>query len=486
MVFLDQALRAASPRYSPPPTPLASVLIHGAVVGLWVGLFVSAFWLHGLFAWSVGVVYVVYDTALLLFVTWQTRELWRLRPATPLTGAHGSVGVIVAAYNEAAVLPITLATLLEQTAPPDQILIADDGSTDETPAMLRRLYGLLPPAIGTASAPSPDHPSLRWVRLPHAGKARALNGALLLMETDTVITVDADTLLDRKAIGVMRHAFSSEPQLVAATGVLTPVCGPSTAGRVLHWFQTYEYIRNFLSRYAWARVDSLLLISGAFAGFRRQALLDVGGFDPDCLVEDYELIHRLRRYGATHRLGWRTAVLGRAQARTAAPSTLATFLRQRGRWFGGFLQTQYWYRDMVGDRRYGWLGIAMLPVKAIDTLQPIYGLSALVVLFAHLLTGRLSIVGLIAGVIGIKLAIDLTFHLWSIHLYRRWVGGQTGTHLGYAVLAALAEPFSFQILRHGGAALGWLLFLTGRRGWGRQSRLGLVAEADPVSNAPRG
>ncbi|MBN9993929.1 hypothetical protein JJD03_15080, partial [Listeria monocytogenes] len=78
------------------------------------------------------------------------------------------------------------------------------------------------------------------------------------------------------------------PALVAATGVLAPICGPDLQGRFFEWFQTYEYVRNFLSRHAWERLNSLLLISGAFAAFRRDAVVAVGGFDPDCMVEDYE------------------------------------------------------------------------------------------------------------------------------------------------------------------------------------------------------
>jgi cellulose synthase/poly-beta-1,6-N-acetylglucosamine synthase-like glycosyltransferase len=288
-----------------------------------------------------------------------------------------------------------------------------------------------------------------------------------------VLTVDADTLLDVRAIGAVRRAFSDEAALAGITGVITPVCQASAAGRVFEWFQTYEYIRNFLSRYAWMRLDSLLLISGAFAGFRRASVVSVGGFDPDCLVEDYELIHRMRRHAQRQGLDWRFRVLGEAQARTEAPGGVGAFLRQRRRWFGGFLQTQYWYRAMVGDTRLGWLGTLMLPVKAIDTLQPLYGLTAFGLLLFFAATGRLSIVLPVAALIGTKIAIDLAFHLWSVHLYRRWVGDATRASLGWALAAALVEPFSFQLLRHGGAALGWASFLTGQRHWGRQRRFGI-------------
>jgi hypothetical protein len=80
-------------------------------------------------------------------------------------------------------------------------------------------------------------------------------------------------------------------------------------------------------------------------------------------------------------------------------------------------------------------------------------------------------------VIGAKIVLDLVFHLWSVHLYRRWLGAAgEAAKVGFAqaFAAALVEPFTFQILRHTGAAWGWWTFLTGRGTWGRQTRVGLV------------
>ncbi len=476
---LTAARLACSPRFHPPPTPLRSVLIHGGVIVLWLLLFARAFQAGGVLTWSVGLVYVAYDTLLLGFVFVQTLPLLRPSPA-PLVAARPTLGVIVAAHNEAAMLPVTIAALLASADPPDAILIADDGSTDATAAVLAAQYGLMPAPLGVASAPSPSQPSLRWLRLDHRGKARTLNVAAMLLQTEIVVTIDADTLPEPAALGAMRDAFAAEPELVCATGVLTPVCDASMGGRFFQWFQTYEYVRNFLSRYAWMQAGGLLLISGAFAGYRRAALLSVGGFDTDCLVEDYELTHRLRREAVARGVVWRTRVIGGAHARTDAPGAIGAFMRQRRRWFGGFLQTQLWYRDMVGNPRYGRLGTWMLPVKAIDTMQPIYGLTGAALLVFYLARGEFSVVNPVAGVIAGKIAIDLAFYLWSLDLYRRWLGGKTGVRLRWAIVAALVEPFSFQILRHSGAALGWVSFLTGERSWGVQQRLGLSPVKAPA------
>ncbi len=466
MQALETTLRQVSPRYTRPPTPAVSTLIHGSILALWLLLFLRAFGAHGVLAWSVGVIYVLYDTALLIFTFLATLPLLRKPiPAVATSGPAPRLGVLIAAHNEAAVLPAAIAALRQGHDRPEEIVIVDDGSTDRTARVLAE-FGLTPPPLG-GMARARD---LVWLRLPHGGKARALNRALAMVETDIVLTVDADTHLAPGAIAAMRRAFAANPRLVAATGILMPVCGPGAMGRVLQWFQAHEYLRNFLSRAAWAGQDGLLLISGAFAGFRRQALIAVGGFDPDCLVEDYELIHRLRRHAVARGLGWTTTVLGDAHATTEAPSTIPAFLRQRRRWFGGFLQTQFWYRDMVGNPTYGHLGTRMLPVKAADTLQPVYGLTAIFLFFWFLFTGHATWLTAIGAVIGAKLLFDFAFYLWSVSLYRRWVGQSGQVTLGSALLCALLEPFSFQILRHLGAALGWVSLLQRQRHWGSQPR----------------
>ncbi|HZV91982.1 MAG TPA: glycosyltransferase family 2 protein [Caldimonas sp.] len=485
---LAPALALSSSRLSPPPTPWRTVFIHAAVLVAWIALFSCAFAQAGILAWAVGIAYIVYDTLLQLFVVVECRRL-RAPVATPsiAVGSPSDLGVgvgvdvdvgarlgaIVAAYNEATVLPATIAAMLGQTSPPDVIIVADDGSSDDTHAVLAAHYGLAPPPLGSLGEASPVAPALRWLRLAHGGKARALNAALVECDAGIVLTVDADTLLEPGAVAAVRAAFAAESELVAITGVITPRCKPTPGGRCLEWFQTYEYIRNFLSRYAWMQQGGLLLVSGAFAGFRRSALLDVGGFDAACLVEDYELIHRLRRHAGDRGIDWRVRVLGDAQARTEAPGSVGAFLRQRQRWFGGFLQTQYWYRSMVGDPKLGRLGTWMLPVKAIDTLQPLYGLTAFALLVFYVATGRFAIVAPVAAVIGAKVAVDLGFHLWSVHLYRRWVGDAKRASLVAALVAALAEPFTFQLLRHAGAALGWAAVVSRSRRWGRQTRFGL-------------
>ena len=432
----------------------------------WLASLVAAVQANGLLAWMSGVLYIAYDTALQVF-GWCNAPPRAVAgteaPSRKHTDAQPRLAILIAARNEGAVLARTLDALLPQCGAEDVVVIADDGSTDGTAALLQRHYGLL--ASGDGLRVSSRHPALRWHPAAHAGKAATLNRVWPLVSADVVVTVDADTLLFPGALAAVRRAFAEDASLCAACGVLTPVARRTGAGFAFDFFQRLEYLRAFLIRAAWARHDALLLVSGAFAAYRREALEAVGGLDARSLVEDYELIHRLRRHAGDAGLRWMVRVLPEARALTDAPHGILGFLRQRRRWFAGFLHTQFAYRRMHGDARYGGVGRLMLPVKAVDTLQPLYGLTAFALLLHFLASGSTLLLPVLV-LLGSKLLLDLFFHTWAAYRYHAWLGQPAPRGLwAQALLAALLEPFSFQLLRHAGAAWGWWLFLRGRQDW---------------------
>jgi len=483
MDALELAFRVHSPRLNPRPPTRAGIALYMAIVAFWMLSLFAAFSASGLLAWAVGVLYVGYDTLLLAFVAWQSLAIWRSTSEPALNGERPSLGVIIAAYNEAPALAATIDALLRQSDPPERIWLADDGSDDASASVLAERYGLLAPELDAQSPPSPVAASLRWLRLAHRGKAHALNSALRVADTEVVLTVDADTILAPDALAEVRRAFAADRHLVVGGGVLTPRCDGGTLGRALQEFQTYEYVRNFLARYAWSRPNCLLLISGAFAAFRREPVMTVGGFDPQCLVEDYELIHRLHRHAIDNALPWRVAMIGRATAFTDAPASLAAFLRQRRRWFAGFLQTQYWNREMIAAPRFGALGLAMMPLKSIDTLQPIYGLAGSALLIVFLARGEFGALLPATGLTLAKVGLDIANIFYSLAVYRRWTGGSAS--FARAIVCLLLEPFSFQILRHLGATWGWLSLMTGGVAWGSRSRRSPGSEVADLARASR-
>jgi cellulose synthase/poly-beta-1,6-N-acetylglucosamine synthase-like glycosyltransferase len=462
---LESAFRRVSPRLSPRRAAPIGVCIFVLAAVFWIVAIVAALRGQGLLAFSVGVASIVYDFTQLSFVAVQTRKLFKAAPP-PAPTPHLTLSVIVAAYNEARALPATLDALLAQTHPADQIVIADDGSQDATADVLAARYGLTPPRLGDIVTCGP----VSWLRLPHRGKAHTLNAALEHTTGEIMLTVDADTLLEPDALAHIRRAFA-DPSLIVGGGVLEPRCRGGAVGAVLQMFQRYEYVRNFLARFAWSQLDCLLLISGAFAAFRTCAVREVGGFDPQSLVEDYELIHRLHRSARDAGRPAKVEIVGAAFATTDAPASVPAFLRQRRRWFAGFLQTQYWNRDMVGAPRYGALGLAMLPVKCLDAAQPFYGLAGFVLLVGFALTGRWEALVPATGATLAKIAVDLANMAYGLEAHRRLTGGRAPRRLGLGLLCVLVEPFTFQPLRYLGAVRGWASLVTGDLGWGRMSRL---------------
>lgn len=458
---------------SPAPTSIAHRWLRGyglfaALSVLWLLSAFSAFWFDSLLAWVSGLLYVSYDTWLIGYVAWKTRHLHASAQTIPPPTDGPALGIVVPARNEATVLAATLDPILAQMQAGDQLLMVDDGSTDGTRALLAQRYGIAPQGQGLVR--SRLHLGFSVLFKANSGKADSLNIGWQRLQTAVIVTIDADTRLAPGALAAFRAAFANEPTLAAACGILHPTGSGGVQARIFQMFQHFEYLRAFLSRAAWMKSDALLLVSGAFAGYRREVLQQIGGFDPSCLVEDYELIHRLHQYAHEQGLDWRVRVLSQPQAETDAPADVLGFLRQRRRWFAGFLQTQFAYRHMHGDARYHTVGRLMLPVKAVDTLQPVFGLTAFALLLLFIVNGGQAAPAVLA-VIGIKLLIDFSYHFWALRLYHRWLGRRVPPQLWWrAVAATLAEPFSFQLLRHFGAAWGWWLIITGRRDWAPQRR----------------
>ena len=448
------------------PRGLLFAVLLGATALLLLAVIGAAFVGSGPWAWAVGLVYIGYDTWLLgHMVSASRRAIQEARPPGP-AGPTPTLAVVIAARNERQVLPAALDALLAQDDQPERILLVDDGSSDGTAALLARRYG-----IAQGGGPvwqSSLHPRLSLLSKENSGKARSLNLALERLTEEVVVTLDADTVLEPGAIAAVRRAFGAEPALWAACGVLRPVCRGGGIARVFQLYQTFEYLRAFLWRLAWMNEGTLVLVSGAFAGFRRSALLEAGGFDPGCRVEDYELLYRLHRLAGDTGRSLSVRVIGDARAVTDAPAGLRVFLRQRQRWFAGFVETLFRHREMVGDARYGRLGTFHLIVKTVDTLLPLYGLAAIVTL-ACFVALRRTLDPVVLAALAVKFAFDLLMHARCTWLSARWQRTPLSPRVvAGSLLATLTEPFAFQLFRQLGALLGWISFLRGRIEWSPQ------------------
>ncbi len=441
-----------------------SILLLGLVISLFLPFFTEA-----PISWVAGFCYIIYDTSLLLFVAFKVTQhvkaskLKKFISETELKSA--SVCILIAAKNEKFILEKCLNSIHQQTKKPEQIIIIDDGSTDGSFDLLKNKLQL----NKTGKLWQSDlYPNVFVLTKQNSGKARSLNMALDLVTTDVVMTLDADTFMDKEAVSEIVKTFNADARLKVVGGILLPTCPPSLSGSVFKTFQKFEYIRSFLSRQAWTSTDCLLLVSGAFAAYKTDLMKNVGGFDPDSFVEDYELIHRIYKYSFDNQLPLHVGISPKAIAVTDCPDNLRNFLKQRQRWFGGFLQTIYKYRDMVGSRNYGPVGKIMLPVKSIDTLQPLYGLVSLYALVIIFISDKKLHPVIVAALI-FKISLDYLYHFYGLYLYNQWQEQKVPKAFWFqSVLVTLCEPLFFQPLRHIGAFLGWYVFITNRNEWTAQ------------------
>jgi cellulose synthase/poly-beta-1,6-N-acetylglucosamine synthase-like glycosyltransferase len=435
------------------------------VLALLLAVVAAAFLLPQPWSWLVGIAYILYESWLTGRLFASSRRAVLTAVPTSTVGEPPRLAVLIAARNERSGMPATLEELARQIHPGDEVLVVDDGSTDDTLAWLQQAYAL---TWDGDLARSLSHPFLRVLSQPNRGKARSLNTALALTTAPVVLTIDADTLPDPGALAAVRRAFS-DPAVEVACGVLRPLCQHGWSSWYFGIFQRLEYRRSYLWRMGWMRDRTLVLVSGAFAIFRRHLLEEVGGFDPASKAEDYELLFRLHHAAARRGQVLGAVVISDARATTDAPGTVRQFLRQRTRWFAGFIETMMRHRAMVGDPACGRLGTYHLVIKTIDLLLPLYGLLAVILLAVYLIAGG-DIHAWILVLLLAKLGYDLGLHLWSMVLHRRWQG-EGGLTLG-SLIATLLEPIAFQPLRQLGAACGWVAFLRRRIDWAPQRPVG--------------
>ncbi len=111
--------------------------------------------------------------------------------------------------------------------------------------------------------------------------------------------------------------------------------------------QSLEYIRAFiLGRMAWARMNGLMLISGAFGAFDKEIAMKAGGYNHKTVGEDMELVVRMRRFMEERKLPYKVSYIPDPLCWTEAPTNTRILGRQRNRWTRGTIETLWFHRIM--------------------------------------------------------------------------------------------------------------------------------------------
>lgn len=272
------------------------------------------------------------------------------------------VSILIAGYNEEKTIEGTIRSVLQSDYPNFEIIVVDDGSKDQTSAVVQAAFG--------------DEPRVRLMRQPNGGKAAALNYALTVARGEITVGFDADTQVAPDAIGLLVRHFV-DPSVGAVAGNVKVGNRLNTLTR----WQAIEYITSQnLDRHAYGLVNAITVVPGAIGAWRRAAVQNVGGYVTDTLAEDMDLTWRLRRDG------WIIRNETRALAFTEAPDSMSALSKQRFRWAYGTLQCLHKHRAAMG--RHGFFGRLALPTIAIFqfVLQVLAPLVDIQLIFAAIAT----------------------------------------------------------------------------------------------------
>lgn len=276
-------------------------------------LFMAYLWLTG------GVYY---------FFHWERREPPVDQP--PTLPDYPPVSLIIPCRNEGLQLRDTIARAAALDYPQFEIIAVNDGSTDDTGAILDQLQA--------------QHANLRVLHLEHnQGKAIALRMGALASPNEILVCIDGDAVLDRHALHWLVRHFVTGPRVAAVTG------NPRIRNRstLLGKIQVGEFssIIGLIKR-AQRIYGRIFTVSGVVTAFRKSALQRVGFWSTDMVTEDIDVSWRLQ---LDH---WDIRYEPNALCWILMPETLRGLWRQRLRWAQGGAEVliKYW-RDLLSWRK---------------------------------------------------------------------------------------------------------------------------------------
>jgi cellulose synthase/poly-beta-1,6-N-acetylglucosamine synthase-like glycosyltransferase len=307
--------------------------------------------------------------------------------------------------------------------------------------------------------------------------------------------VDADSLLEPDGLVAAVRPFVEQPATVAAGGIIRVANGCRVEkGHVMQvalprqplaMFETVEYFRAFLAaRTGWSAVNGLLIISGAFGVFRRAAVVEVGGFAADSIGEDFELCVRLHRRARDERRPYRLEFVPDPVCWTEVPTRLRELGGQRNRWHRGLVDTLWRHRRMIGNPRYGAVGMLSLPFfVAFEFLGAFIEMLGYVTVVVSLALGIVNVtfaivffaIAVLSGVflsLAAVLLEDLAFHRF-----------ERPGELLQLVAYSIAENFGYRQLMTGYRVRGFFAYLRGNKAWGEIRRVGFADVAVSTSEA---
>lgn len=297
-----------------------------------------------------------------------------------------SISVIVPCYNEGVVIERSIESLLKLHYPRLEIIVVDDGSTDDT-------YERALPYLGTRG-----NVTVQVLRQANAGKAKALNHGIRHSSGELIMTVDADSRLDPDSLLYVVPHFEN-PKVGAVAGNVKVV----NRNNFLTRMQALEYVEGLnMVRRSQGFFSAVNVIPGPLGVFRRKVLDEVGLYDSDTFAEDCDVTIKI----LSHR--WKIEYEPYAITWTEAPETVNAFFRQRYRWTRGILQSLRKHRKSLWGGSGGvntfvlwYMGFEALLWPAMNIFAQIYFLYVVLVfdmsIFVIFWWGQLTVLDIVVA-----------------------------------------------------------------------------------------
>ena len=421
---------------------------------------------------------------------------WRDMHALPsFSSVSIPVSLLTPAYNEETTIVFSVRSLLQLNYPSYEIIVINDGSTDTTMEELRKNFDLVRipdcrnEVLSTQKVRdvyiSGKHPNLKVLDKDNGGKADALNAGLNYCQTALYCCIDADSIIERNSLQHVIEPFVEDDTTIATGGTVRIANGCrvrdghlETVGlpkNFLALYQIVEYLRSFLfGRMGWAGLNGMLIISGAFGVFRRDIVIEAGGYRTSTVGEDMELVVRLHKLMRLNGKPYRICFVPDPICWTEAPEDFRTLRNQRIRWQRGLSESLSMNMSLLFHPKGGMVSWVAFPFMVVfEWLEPLVQIagyfSAILYYASGMISGEAFFTFLVVVIsLGILLSTNaILLEEISFHIYPRF------RHTLLIFAAAILENFGYRQINSYWRLVGIFSWLFGKKGgWGKMRRRG--------------
>jgi cellulose synthase/poly-beta-1,6-N-acetylglucosamine synthase-like glycosyltransferase len=408
---------------------------------------------------------------------------------------------VAPAYNEEATIISNVRSLLNLNYPKWELIVVNDGSKDQTLQKLIDEFDLreihfayhqsIPcqPVIAFYKSSSIAYNKLLVIsKVNGKSKADAVNAGINAAEYPLLLNTDVDCILDRNTLFYLVQPFIDDDARVIATGATLRSANSSIVeSGVIHeqraprslipLFQELEYTRSYLlGKMGWSLVNAVPNVSGGLGLFDKEILIKSGGYDPKSFGEDIDMVVRMGKFMCDRGEVYAVRHIPETICWTEVPATFKVLARQRVRWGRGLMQLFQNHYGILFDRRYGLLGMVILPYNLFfELLAPLIEFSGLLVYGYLAFKGTLNLsfaFVLLTFTFSFSVFVT-TFSIYLDQLVNR--SYRTFADVVRLCVVSFLEPFLYHPVNVFLSLKGYLYQLLGKKHqWGNMQRQGFL------------